>query len=285
MTKWLWYGSGATVGLAVLTLVIGLCLIPQYPLGAKGQSSQDGSSVSGQVEGLAESADGDIDSSLVSAARLFSKRMVPPKPKPKVEPKSPKPIIVEKIEKPELPPPPPPPKMGTVRVIIIPQDVVPNGARWRIGGGSWQETGSTLNKVEVGARTIQLKSVKGWVTPDNIMVKVSEDKTTDTTVKYTIVKPPGPNFTLTGTLVIGPENGLAWFKLPKESKYKAFFVGETIDKYKLASVNNGSVVLIRQGFEYSLDVPKPTQKEAAKKSQTKPKKETKRRPPKRRRDR
>lgn len=68
-------------------------------------------------------------------------------------------------------------------------------------------------------------------------------------------KVPKPGFSVTGTIVIGEYSGLAW--VMRKGKEKAFWVGETIDGYKIERVFDGKVELSREGATFSLEVPKP----------------------------
>ncbi|MBN1764438.1 MAG: hypothetical protein JW860_04205 [Sedimentisphaerales bacterium] len=146
---------------------------------------------------------------------------------------------------------------GSVLVTIEPEEVVGKGAQWRIKNGSWNDNDTRQEQVEVGTYTIEFKPVEGWTPPKDLIVNVSQDSLITGMGKYIVPKPPVPNFILTGTMVIGSEDGMAWVKLPKEVKDKGFFVGEKIDTYTLTEVNDGSVILMKDGYDFTLQMKEP----------------------------
>lgn len=70
-------------------------------------------------------------------------------------------------------------------------------------------------------------------------------------------KPANPSFAVEGTLVMGVGGGMAYVKLPGKSQGQMFAVGETIDKYKLVRVEDGVITVMREGFDFKVEVPRP----------------------------
>ena len=155
-------------------------------------------------------------------------------------------------------PPPPPPEFGSLTVTITPAEATKAGAQWRIKGNEgWQVSGAIVNDIQAGSQLIEFKAIaKPWTTPKAITAKIQKEQNTTVSGKYAKPKPPAPTFVLTGT-IMGYDGGLAWIRLPKETTTTPFFVGKTIDQYyTLTKVSDGTVMVTRDGYEFSLKVPK-----------------------------
>ena len=155
-------------------------------------------------------------------------------------------------------PPPPPPEFGSLTVTVIPAEAVKAGAKWRIKGNEeWQDSGATVSNIQVGSQVVEFKALaKPWATPKVATAKITKEQNATVSGKYVKPKPPAPTFVLTGT-IMGYDGGLAWIKLPKKTTTTAFFVGKTIDQYyTLTKVTDGAAVVTRDGYEFSLKVPK-----------------------------
>ncbi|MCK5269641.1 MAG: hypothetical protein KAJ46_02605 [Sedimentisphaerales bacterium] len=188
-------------------------------------------------------------------------------------------------------PPPPPPEFGSLTVTITPAEAVKAGAQWRIKGNKeWQTSGAIINDTPVGSQLIEFKTIaKPWTTPKAITAKIKKEQNTTVSGKYAKPKPPAPKFVLTGT-IMGYDGGLAWIKLPKETTTTPFFVGKTIDQYyTLTKVTDGAAVVTRDGYEFSLKVPKTVPQKtpappAATKSRPPPRRKIPPRPPVKKRE-
>ncbi len=77
------------------------------------------------------------------------------------------------------------------------------------------------------------------------------------TEKAPVPKPPDPTFALKGTVVIGDGGGYAIVKLASKNFPQVAAWGEVIEEYKLVRIADGTVELEREGYKYSLEVPKP----------------------------
>ena len=55
-------------------------------------------------------------------------------------------------------------------VTIEPPEAISDGAQWRIDGGGWQASGTSVSNLEPGNHTIELKDVPGWDKPDYCIV-------------------------------------------------------------------------------------------------------------------
>lgn len=78
-----------------------------------------------------------------------------------------------------------PSQTGSVKVTLSPGGAASAGAQWNLDGGSWRNSGTTVNNISTGTHTIYFKSVAGWVTPSSKNITVSSGNTTTTTGTYT----------------------------------------------------------------------------------------------------
>jgi len=67
--------------------------------------------------------------------------------------------------------------LGAVQVTIYPAQASSAGARWRLDGGGWTESGVTLPDVSTGNHSIQFQSIPGWTSPTSQMVSVTRGVT------------------------------------------------------------------------------------------------------------
>ena len=75
-------------------------------------------------------------------------------------------------------------QFGSLKVTTTPQGAKVAGANWRVDGGSWQESGSTVLGLSLGNHTISYRTVLGWVAPYEDIVSIQADKTTGVTAIY-----------------------------------------------------------------------------------------------------
>ena len=149
----------------------------------------------------------------------------------------------------------PPEELGSLTVTVLPEKVGELGGQWRIAQGQWNKSGSTINDVKVGTVKVEFKPVESWIAPQPVTVEISKDSAATASGTYTGKKYPAPAFAVSGT-IMGYNGGLAWIKIPGDKRYKAYFVGETIENYTLTKVGDGTVVFSREGFDYPLEVSK-----------------------------
>ncbi len=77
-------------------------------------------------------------------------------------------------------------KTGSVQVSISPAGAVTAGAQWRVDGGAWQNSGSSVLGLSVlVSHTIEFKTIAGWTAPAAQTVAVSSVATTAATGTYT----------------------------------------------------------------------------------------------------
>lgn len=74
---------------------------------------------------------------------------------------------------------------GAVQVIITPQEAIDAGSKWRVDGGSWQNSGDTVSGLPVGYHTVEFKEIEGWIKPTNQLVTINADTTTIKSFAYT----------------------------------------------------------------------------------------------------
>lgn len=71
-----------------------------------------------------------------------------------------------------------------LQVTIYPPDVAAQGARWKVDGGDWHESGYLLKGLSLGDHTVEFKAVPGWITPPNQVVTILPGQTTQTSGNY-----------------------------------------------------------------------------------------------------
>jgi len=74
---------------------------------------------------------------------------------------------------------------GSIHITILPPEAVTDGAQWRrVGTTAWLNGGSTESEVGEGYHLVEFKELPTWVKPADLLVNVSEGKTTNATVTY-----------------------------------------------------------------------------------------------------
>ena len=73
---------------------------------------------------------------------------------------------------------------GSLRVTIEPQEAINAGAKWRVDGGTWKNSGETVSGLYVGTHTVSYNSVSIWDPPADESLSVSKNATTTTFGTY-----------------------------------------------------------------------------------------------------
>jgi len=55
--------------------------------------------------------------------------------------------------------------VGSLTVILKPQNAIDAGARWQVDGGAWQDSGATVSGLTVGQHSLRFKDIDGWIPP------------------------------------------------------------------------------------------------------------------------
>lgn len=63
--------------------------------------------------------------------------------------------------------------LGAIQVTITPVEAAAAGARWRLDGGDWRDSGTTVNNVAPGNRIIEFQGIPGWQTPATQVLAVT----------------------------------------------------------------------------------------------------------------
>ncbi len=148
-------------------------------------------------------------------------------------------------------------KEGSVIITLKPEnDERLKGGQWKIDAGPWQNSGVQIDGIKEGSRKISFKPVSGWTAPKSITIEVTKDQTAQAEAEYLIQKPPAPKFTVTTTISIGPDDGMAWIKKSASAKEIGYRVGKMVDKYKLLKVSNGEITLGKDGYEWDIKIVK-----------------------------
>lgn len=73
---------------------------------------------------------------------------------------------------------------GNLRVNLGPQQAAKAGARWRVDGGTWQTSGTTVTNLSNAAHTVEYNTVTGWFAPSPVTVTLTNGVTTTITGTY-----------------------------------------------------------------------------------------------------
>ncbi len=120
---------------------------------------------------------------------------------------------------------------GSLTVTISPAGAVTAGAQWRVGTtGTYQNSGTTLGGLAVGAATVQFKAVSGWTAPGDQSVTITAGGTASTSGTYTQILVAVPN-------VIGQTQAAASTQI-----VGANLVVGTITQTYSATVPSGTVI-------------------------------------------
>lgn len=95
---------------------------------------------------------------------------------------------------------------GSVQVTLAPGGVASAGARWRLDGGTWQQSGATLSGVWTGAHSVTFKAVADYASPAKATVTVLENQTTQLAATYV----PAGSVTVTMSPDLALTEGARW---------------------------------------------------------------------------
>ena len=73
---------------------------------------------------------------------------------------------------------------GSLKVNIAPQAAINGGARWRVDGGAWQTSGTTVSNLPADTHTVEFSAVEGWTKPADRIVIINDNQTTTITGTY-----------------------------------------------------------------------------------------------------
>ena len=76
-------------------------------------------------------------------------------------------------------------KFGALIVTIAPEVVFSAGAQWKVDGGDWQNSGTTVSNLPAGKHTIEFKDIAAWAKPGNQEIEIKESQTSEATGTYT----------------------------------------------------------------------------------------------------
>jgi hypothetical protein len=74
---------------------------------------------------------------------------------------------------------------GSVQVTLLPAAAVAAGARWKVDGGAWQNSGATVSGLAVGVKhTVNYNTISYWNSPASASVTIAYNTTTHVTGTY-----------------------------------------------------------------------------------------------------
>ncbi len=76
--------------------------------------------------------------------------------------------------------------VGSLQVTLLPAEAVANGAMWRVDGGAWRTSGTTITGLAAGAHTVSFKAVAGYNTPGNQAVNIQNNLLSALEKQYTL---------------------------------------------------------------------------------------------------
>ncbi|MCP4712158.1 MAG: hypothetical protein GY869_26340 [Planctomycetes bacterium] len=91
---------------------------------------------------------------------------------------------------------------GSIRVIIVPEELLELKPQWRVDNNPWQNSGATVEGILVGRHAITFKDLPDWNIPEPINAVVTHEQLTEATGTY-VLKPVGSL-----TVTLGPETVL-----------------------------------------------------------------------------
>jgi hypothetical protein len=75
---------------------------------------------------------------------------------------------------------------GSLKVNLLPVEVIAAGAKWRVNGGPWMFSGQTVNALPEGTHTVEFSSIAQWSSPDVQNISVIRQQTTTLSGQYSI---------------------------------------------------------------------------------------------------
>jgi len=81
------------------------------------------------------------------------------------------------------------PTTGALQVDLLPPEAANAGAKWRVDGGEWRESGATVTGLSAGAHPVAFKELPAWNTPAAQDAAVVVDQTSVLTANYTAIPP------------------------------------------------------------------------------------------------
>jgi len=77
------------------------------------------------------------------------------------------------------------PPTSSLKVSITPTAAVSAGAKWRVDGGDWQDSGTTLTGLSITTKTVEFIDVYGWTKPASQAVTIIQDELSEVSASYT----------------------------------------------------------------------------------------------------
>jgi len=73
---------------------------------------------------------------------------------------------------------------GSIKFTITPNTAIKAGARWRVDGGNWNDSGKIVSGLKLGEHTVEFRDAPGFETPDQETVQVAQDYIMERTIRY-----------------------------------------------------------------------------------------------------
>lgn len=153
--RYIWHINGILAAVALGVLYFGLTGIPKALITGSDTTGTVSSSMNGKNGSL---TDNNGDTAMVEAARLFTRRFGPP--------------------------------IGTVNILIEPQNAITQGAQWKINTSPFLNSGQLAQSVAAGNHVIGFKEIEGYHAPKPFKITVGREQTVKEIGKYILIPPP-----------------------------------------------------------------------------------------------
>ncbi len=72
----------------------------------------------------------------------------------------------------------------SLRVMLQPDEAILGGAQWTLDGGTWQDSGVSLQGLDAGTHVVMFKDVAGWTTPASLLISLTNGRAMTTNGLY-----------------------------------------------------------------------------------------------------
>ncbi|MGD8499723.1 MAG: chitobiase/beta-hexosaminidase C-terminal domain-containing protein, partial [Phycisphaerales bacterium] len=79
--------------------------------------------------------------------------------------------------------------LGSLQVVISPQEAINAGAQWRVDGGPWRNSASRETDLKVGSHRVDFRPISDWILPEPQTVEISKNQVSIASGTY-LKQPP-----------------------------------------------------------------------------------------------
>ena len=151
------------------------------------------------------------------------------------------------------------PQTGTLTGTVEPEQARSAGAKWRLDGGDWIDSGKTISGIPVGLHTIEFKEIPGWAKPISQSVEISDGECKE--IRGTYTRPLVPLLFLT-LLSDGPTEQLITISEPVDGLVAVSGAAGSVQPNVQIQVTNnstGDITIVGSGEDGSFSAQIPAQ--------------------------